>query len=285
MSQLKYKAFEADVRGLSPDDFKRFLENKLKVLVAENKVLSTILKKATESCVREVCIRPKISDPKELDRRRSGSRAWYSYVLDRTFSTTSKEPTSTTMSPIKSETETSGIRGTERHSKKLHKDYHEKQESIFRLLNRFLYKLQQPDLQEDLVPQDNFTEAFCIKIDFYTSAILDFCVSFIDNVRMYPDFEGIALLALLTYKCQVIVMERNIVAYQKPSNLMEEKGWRDWKNHLMVLMSYAALLVSLKMLAKLCTRKYRKIKDSLDGIKALYGLTENHLGDIIFVLG
>ena len=139
----------------------------------------------------------------------------------------------------------------------------------------------QPDFQ---APEEHNSEALCIKIDCYTSAILNFCALFIDDPRMYPDFEGIALLSLITYKCLVIVLERNIVDHEKLNDLMKVKGWKDWKDHLIVLMSYAALLVSLKMVAKLCIRKYRKINDSLKEIKAFYGLTDGNLGDIIFVL-
>ena len=422
MSEFEYKAFEAKFGGLPPEDFKRFLENKLKVLfVVKNGTLGTIMKKATESSVRKVCIRPKISDPYELDRRCSRSIAWYNIILDRTAFKRTKERFPTTMSPAKLEAETSGKRGTQKHSKTLNKDYHLEQDDIFTLLSRFLNKLQQPDFQvakedtcvaqldfqvpkedtseaqpdfqapkedtsvaqpdfqvpkedtsvaqpdfqvpkedtseaqpdfqvpkedtseaqpdfqvpkedtseaqpyfqvpkegtseaqpyfqvpkedtseaqpdfqvpkEDTseaqpdfqAPKEHTSEALCIKIDCYTSAILNFCALFIDDPRMYPDFEAIALLSLITYKCLVIVLERNIVDHEKLNDLMKEKGWKNWKDHLIVLMSYAALLVSLKMVAKLCTRKYRKINNSLKEIKAFYGLTDGNLGDIIFLL-
>ena len=369
MSEFEYKAFEAKFGGLPPEDFKRFLENKLKVLfVVKNGTLGTIMKKATESSVRKVCIRPKISDPYELDRRCSRSIAWYNIILDRTAFKRTKERFPTTMSPAKLEAETSGKRGTQKHSKTLNKDYHleqdgdSEQDDIFTLLSRFLNKLQQPDFQvakedtcvaqldfqvpkedtseaqpdfqapkedtsvaqpdfqvpkedtseaqpdfqvpkedtseaqpdfqvpkedtseaqpdfqvpkedtseaqpdfqvpkedtseaqpdfqipkEDTsvtvaqpdfqAPKEHTSEALCIKIDFYTSAILNFCALFIDDPRMYPDFEGIALLSLITYKCLVIVLERNIVDHEKLNDLMKVKGWKD---HLIVLMSYAA---------------------------------------------
>ena len=86
MSEFEYKAFEAKFGGLPPEDFKRFLANKLKVLfVVKNGTLGTIMKKATESSVRKVCIRPKISDPYELDRRCSRSIAWYNIIIIRPY--------------------------------------------------------------------------------------------------------------------------------------------------------------------------------------------------------
>ena len=167
-------------------------------------------------------------------------------------------------SPAEIERITSGIRGIKKSSKSLPDFYHIEQDIIFPLLKdllRLLEDLMPRKFNEPPVPKDKSTEEFCILIDFYTSALNNFCQHYLFNPRRYPTSDCLLLLAYCLQLCLMIVAGRNTVDWQESNDLLNEKGWKTWKNHIIVMISFAALFTSLQMLTTLFMRKWKRYHD------------------------
>ena len=322
MSKLTYKEFEGNFLGLLPDDFKRFLISKVNVLLksvfwqpkvplSRKEYFSEVGLKAVEQCVKKICIRPKITNQEELDKRYTRSSRLYTAVVNDTIRDTKASPSvlesitdkfqnmQTTddsdigddqflqvtspvhMSPIGTERATSRKQGTKRHHKVLNDTYHKHEVQIFKLLAELICELGYPPLKLEDLPGDDHTETFCTKIDFYTTAIFRCCVYSICNPQQYPNIKCMNIFIAIVEVCLKIVMQRHIVDFQRPNNLLAEQGWLNWRKHVIVLISFAALCTSLLMLAKLITRKISKFKFYLRTLKTESCYTDEDLKEIL----
>ena len=234
--------------------------------------------------------RPKINKEGgggELDKRYSKSKHTYIDVLNKSMhelhltndniSSNSEQtathdqstlcyPKSTLPSPRQIERATSGMRGIIKSSKRLQTFYHEEQDVIVPLLRELLQLLEPLQLNKfknppELKEKEN-PEEFCSLIDYYTCAVTNFCGYFLENSQVFPDNECLLLLAYVLQLCLMIVAGRNVIDWQTPNDLVSEKGWKNWKNHLIVMISFAALLTSLQTLLTLCKRKWKRFHDN-----------------------
>jgi len=333
-----YRAFKAEFLGQQPNDFDKFLANKLKKLMDNveltqfddkiGKQLTKALGNAREKCKQKVCIRPNTSNEDKLDKRRTRSRDTYvtcvqysevsdlldqsvqqlpnpnndeedGYSEDDDFSEDDEDDFSddepnrqdrnqvdNLPSPEKLQRASSGMRGVKKMSKKLGLFIHSEQEVIFPLLKELLNLLKPLKLCQFTEPpvydKTKSTEEFCISIDFYTSAVIKFCVHYLNNPRPFPSNDCLLLLGYVLQLSLMIVAGRNVADWATPNDLLNEKDWRNWKNHLIVMISFAALLTALLMLAKLCKRKWKRFKyQFVVVLKSEFGRYKD-LGDLIF---
>ena len=299
-ADMDYISFKAEILGQQPNEFNKLLENKLQALLSkvddENQNLFKGLKKARKECVKKICIRPKIENTDELDNRRGDANRTFTDVLNQSMQplpaastdvlsddeeTDSQgdrnhHPITAIPSPSAIQKASKGMRGIKKSSKMLHIFYKEEQTIIFPLLEELLLGLDST-LQAPTHQQGDDAKKFCIEIDWYTLTIIKFCGTFFRSKEYFPNYECVLLLAHILELCKMIVMGRNAIDWQQPNDLLDERGWTNWKNHL------AALLTSLRMLATRCVRRWKKFRDFLTCLSKEFHL-DNYLAELIYLL-
>ena len=249
-NKLKY-GFTFKKSGLDPKEFEECLKQKVENLL-ENANLERIetLKNQSITKVRQLCMRKNTSRP-GMDKRYKSVQT----NIDRGIIRHQED------TPMAHNKDSGGKRGQVKKNKQWHKDYHELQHELF--MGPLNQKIQ--TLFPTIVIKDDGEKRgylfrntgngeqeltaiqFCNVIDDVTWHLLKNLTALEKDGQMQDDldFEKVSELS------KFIVLGRNAVDWVKSNDLMNEKETQTWRDHLMVVMSFAALtVVSLMILQK-----------------------------------
>lgn len=232
---IKYK-FHFMKRGPEPNEFCDSLASKMDSLIetiglseAEQKSVDKTKKRAISMVKQRVCIRQNISDPTRVDRRRSANQLH----ADRGVLRNPNE------SPQKAAKDSSGRRGIVKFTKTTHTNYKAKQETLLAYLERFSDNTE----TEGYDPHSN-TEVFSNYIDHHTLSIIRLLL--VNGVKNLTSAK-LEQLRIMLDLCEHVVMGRVVIDWAQPNNFMTQSGWDNWRNHMYVLISFAAMLTVLFM--------------------------------------
>ena len=137
-------------------------------------------------------------------------------------------------SPQKAAEDTSGRRGVVKYTKKTHSNYKAKQGTLIAYLKCFFGN------NKTTCDSHSSTEEFCDYIDQYTLNIIKLLVDGLTSVKL-------EILSMMLDLCEHVVMGRIVVDWAQPNNLITTSGWDNWRKHISVLISFAAMLTTLFM--------------------------------------
>lgn len=158
--------------------------------------------------------------------------------------------------PMRMKESTGGHRGVIRYDRQQILLYHSRQYDLFfknELLGIVFHNLfphvvlnENPKLKGFFFKGDGAiytTEEACAVIDRITSEYTRF---FRDD-RVPPDEWGLQNIEEIRLHCVLILMGRMIVGWVTENNLQTTSGKQNWKNHVEIVISYAALVVILDL--------------------------------------
>jgi len=289
-----YRSFKFFKLGLEPNEFKEALNSKLSVLMSQEMMqgFKGALPRAIKLCLQTVCIKPKTTRPEELDRRRR-STVLYKRVLllydegdkhKNECSSNGKQQQSVSAlvksgaSPMKLLEQTSGRQGTKVHNKVVNAKYHEDQSILLALLPELLHQVSS-DTCTDL--QLTETEKFCCLIDNYTIILMDFCNDLTCSNFTIPSPDKLLLLGIILVLCERVVMGRQVADWEVKNDMMSNNGWRRWKDHVQVMISFTAMWTVLLMAFILLKHNWRQFR----GIVKIHKDLDTLIGEIFHYYG
>ena len=251
MDTLTYKV-TFQKRGITPNEFEDCLTSKVDELFKTNcnPEIVTLKKKSVDKVRKDVCIRENRTND-QLDKRHKDS------IREHVSHGTLSKPETT---PERDKQNTGGEQGTLRSDRQITADYHDTQHDLFSsdsvLSQKFEYLCPNIILKEDkkgyFFHRDNevpvTTVEYCNVIDKITTDYirkelreLHYCSTNHNyDQAMREDYDH----------CKGILIGRLALDWAIDNNLMVEDGYKQWKSHILVVMSYAALLVVLDMIRK-----------------------------------
>ncbi|XP_065891315.1 uncharacterized protein [Dysidea avara] len=281
-NQSEYRCFSVLKLGLEPNEYKEALNSKLIALMShemEQRFKGT-LPRIVKLCLQSVCIKPKITRPEELDRRRRSNvlykrvlllyderglkrkRQSVQYSSDKTLAQSQQQSVSALVelgaSPMKLLEQTSGHQGTRVHYKVVNKKYHEDQSVLLALLPELLQIHVTPESSDLKLTE---TEKFCCLIDNYTVILMDFCKNLTCRNCDIPSPDQLLLLGIILILCERVVMGRQVADWEVSNDLMSVKGWRRWKDHVQVMISFTAMWTILLMVFTLLKRNWKQFRE------------------------
>ena len=220
--ELRYK-FRFDKLGLDPDEYEQCLTSKVDTLVLDQpEEIKNFTKKSIKNVQKEVCVR-QIEGKKDsrMDRRYNVNQKYidegYLEDSDDTF--------------WKNNARSGGSQGNDRKTVQWNRKHHEN-ETILRGTN-----LLGPIFRA--VDDDASTVRFCNAIDEVTAHL-------IGNLSQGVQLNIIEVEEVYEL-CGRIVRGRTAVDWAIENNLFIDRMDK-WKNHVLVIMSYAALMVVVDMI-------------------------------------
>ena len=258
-NKLNY-GFTFEKSGLDPNEFKHCLEQKVEKLL-EHTDLERIKTLKTQSIneVKKLCMRKNTTRP-GMDKR-------FKSVQENIDAGIIRDQEDT---PVDHNKDSGGIQGQVKKQKEWHECYHELQHELF--TGPLQQKIQTlfPTIaikgdskkkgylfQSGKGEQELTAIQFCNVIDAVTYDLLKNLTALKERKPMPDDldFENI-------YKfSEDIVLGRNAVDWVKNNDLMNEKQTQIWREHLMVVMSFAALMVISLMILSPRKKLLKRVKD------------------------
>ena len=245
-------------KGLLPKEFERTLLSKIsKIFENERVAVDRSVEISVERVRKIVCIRENESKP-GLDQR-------YSIALNKL--TDDKILPNKQTSPEKLIETSGGSQGDDKYNKKLAGNYHKNQRKLFsdhNLLGREFHKLTPAIklnkkgyfIHDDDTPFS--TEDACRVIDKFTCMFLQYLIRLTDNVQVPSGESEPQNLSDIQSLCELILGGRMSLDWGIENDLLKKDDYNNWKSHVMIVMSYAALVVVLHMIVK--KQKLRKKK-------------------------
>ena len=210
--EIKYK-FHFMKRGPEPSEFYDCLTSKMDGFIID--LSEPEWKRAISIVTKRVCIRQNITDPTKVDRRRYANRLY----IHRGLLPDHNE------SPQKA-AEDSSRRGVRKFTKKIHDKYKAKQKTLLAYFDHCF--------------GSRSTRGFCNYIDQHTLSIIKLPVDGLTSANL-------EILMIMLDLCEYVVMGRLAVDWAQPNNLIIARGWNNWREHMCVLISFAAMLTALFM--------------------------------------
>ena len=252
--------FEAALtkKGLQPQEFERTLHSKItRIFENEGEIVDKSVGKSVQCVRKNVCIRENESKP-GLDQR-------YKVALNKNVD---YKILPNAQTPPKELIENSGGgQGNDRYDKKLGHYYHKKQKELFsrdNLLGREFRELNPPIklnkkglfIRDDDTPFS--TEDACRVIDKFTCMFLQYFIRLKNKDQVpFEEWEPQNLSDIQSH-CETILGGRMSLDWGIENDLLKKEDYNIWKSHVMIVMSYAALVVVLDMIVK--KQKPRKKK-------------------------
>ena len=232
--------------GITPTEFERCLGKKVLKLSSNlpDEVIKLIVNAKTK-VKQDVCIRENERNPYTLDRRHTKSLAYYDQERILLHG----------QHPMVLVKQTGGQQGVERQDKVWQKEYHEQQHTLFTLsFIKDIFRRKFPQIKENqkgylyhrslrhLSPIE-----FCRVIDHITADFVE-QLSTLSQGNHDDNYtaQWRERLDPVSQSCKKIVMLRLLVDFCNDNDLMTMKGYGVWRDHLMVMMSFAAMLVVVK---------------------------------------
>lgn len=249
------KPFTFKKRGLTPNEFQDCLTCKVQELFKDFNInrIETLRKDKIKLIRQIVSIRENRTNDR-LDRRHNLSL--FMMVVNELL------PNETT-TPMRERQNTAGRRGRQRNDRRVIAMYHDQQHRLFSnfLIPRFEILLTGVRLKEEnkgyffwLVDDKKLTtEECCNVIDQITTKYIDYFSQLKKNTE-HPDYLNNLNRADLNdqyHICLLILMGRVVVDWSTENDLMDFRGYNEWRRHVLVEMSYAALAVVLAMILSL----------------------------------
>lgn len=165
------------------------------------------------------------------------------------------------LTPTQEKKATSGIRGTKRSDRKRRDDYHDEQHRLFSeehlLGKKFGNLFPNIVLKEDnkgyfINPSDDeplSAEDACRVIDKFTNEFIVYLIRLREKKAAPNEWEPQNICDIRS-KCLSILSGRRVVAWANSNNLMNLREYTEWKRHVFIEMSYAALIVVLDLIHK-----------------------------------
>lgn len=209
--------------GLEPNEYKQYLTSKVKRLVqGQRNIIINLTNDSIGKVLKEVCVRQINS---EKDSR-----------MDRRYSITQKYKDEGYLRDIndtfwKNNEDSGGQQGTVKKKKTWIANYHDKQKTLWTVpcvKSRF----RAVDIEKMLKIKVSTVE-FCNLIDKVTTDIISSNPSTLDKTQLEEVFK----------LCGFIVRGRTAVDWAVENDFLC-KGFDVWKNHVLVVISFAALMVA-----------------------------------------
>ena len=244
--EIKYK-FHFMKRGPEPKEFYDSLTSKMDGFIAtidlsepEEKSINEVKKRAVDTVKKNVCIRQNISDPTKVDKRRFASK----YYAKKGFLPNRY------VSPQKAAKDSSGRQGEVKYTKKTHSDYKTKQDKLIARLKYFDNQIYDSNSSTEVYDSNSSTEEFCNYIDRYTLNIIKLLVK-LKRLQLTTKLKILIInnISIMFDLCEHVVMGRIAVDWAQPNNLTTTSGWNNWRKHMCVLISFAAMLTTLFMVS------------------------------------
>ena len=247
----KLPTFEPSLvkKGLEPHEFESILLSKIsKIFEHQGAFVDDRVREAVTELKRDVCIREnRTSDT--LDQR---SRRAIQNYLDHEILPNQHE------TPMHLRNSTGGQRGIIRSDRVQIKCYHSEQHELFskdELLGREFRDLT-PSIKnaKDFFFHENGDkfkiEEACRVIDKFTCKFLRYLILLQPNGQVPPEEWAPQNIPQIRSYCKLIILRRSSVDWATPNDLLNNKDYKEWKNHVMIEMSYAALVVVLNIILK-----------------------------------
>ena len=239
-------------KGLEPHEFESILLSKIsKIFKHQGAVVDDRVRKAVTELKRDVCIREnRTSDT--LDQR---SRRAIQNYLDHEILPNQHE------TPMHLRNSTGGQRNVMRSDRVQIKCYHSEQHELFskdELLGReFRDLIPSIKLNKDkkgfFFHENDVTfkiEEACRVIDKFTCKFLRYLILLQPNCQVPPEEWAPQNIPQIRSCCRLIILRRRSVDWATPNDLLNNKRYDVWKKHVMIEMSYAALVVVLDVILK-----------------------------------
>jgi len=269
--------------GLEAIEIREALGSKLDALMPNSikHGFKTELHSAKKLCVKSVTIKPKTTNPGELDKRRRGNVLYKKVVqrFDARYPATKKRVSlavpklaeqDAAPKKLKEQTEDRG-QGVTVHHKEVNHLYHDDQVKVQVLLHELL------DIQEE-IGESKSPEELCVLVDAL-SVKLSENLTATDKKSNLLHANKLILLCDILGLCEGIVMGRQIVDWEVENDLMSEDEWKTWRNHVQVI-SFVTMLTVLLM-SFIILKQEEKFKDAIDNDEKL----EDLVGDIFELYG
>ena len=220
--EIKYE-FRFMKRGPEPSEFCDCLASKMDSFIATinlSEPEEKSMKCAISIVTKRVCIRQNITDPTRLDRRRYANQLYrHRGVLP-----------DHNESPQKAAEDSSGRQGVVKFTKTTHANYKANQDELLTRLDRFFESNESYNFGSP-------TEEFCNYIDQHTLSI----------IKLPVDSISVEILDIMLDLCEYVVMGRFANDWARLNNFVTASGWNNWRKHMCVLISFAAMLTALFM--------------------------------------
>ncbi|XP_078345204.1 uncharacterized protein LOC144630701 [Oculina patagonica] len=245
------KPFIFNKRGLTPNEFEDCLTSKVNELFKDSNTYE--IKTLLTNCVTEVRknVAPRENRISErLDKR--FLRSLLDLVLNKLLSSNQATPTQDRQDTYGQQ---GTVKGDRRNIAKQHDEH-------YRLFSNFLIPKFRDVFHNITVKEETkgfffreenneklTTEESCDVIDQITTKYIDYFFQLKEN-PVYPVHyhQKRKELQVEYESCLLVLMGRVAVDWSTENNLMDEKGYNDWKKHVLVVISYAALAVVLAMI-------------------------------------
>lgn len=233
--------------GLERDELRKLLKSKMtRFFKCNDGDLPPSVEKIIENVIKDVGLRPTLGDSDKLDQRMSANKK----LAD------GKHLKNTKDSPQKHQKESGGSQGNMQYIKEEKEKYHKKQYNLFLALK------DQEKLKDDfdekgyLLNQNGeccSTVVMCNKVDAitkkYTEELLE-----LDDKTTAPGREeeirnNIESLNQMLEICISIVSGRICVDMAVENDIMTKDGYKQWQEHVWVIMTFAALFVIMDALS------------------------------------
>jgi hypothetical protein len=243
-------------KGLQPPEFENTLRRKIVLLFesegqASNESLPPRVKRSIKTVKEKVCLRENITNADGLDQRRKADALYEEegILLNRHDS------------PSKVQNDSGGAQGSTSFTKRTGKEYHENQIKLFKILNAngklATSSYSWPDHHKGwlfhIAEGRRATPAeMCNVLDEVTKTyIRDFINSDKTKAaaRKYGQEKREPLREVFD-PCKLVLMGRIAGDWAVENDLMKERDYERWKEHVCVIMSFAALLVLMESIAR-----------------------------------
>ena len=229
-------------RGLLPEELEAGVKAKLKSLLGGRDV--PVEYAASVEAIRKFfAVRSCVGNPDRLDQRCAATTV---------LADECKVPDRFT-SPAKATKDTSGQQGVKRYDRTVRKSYHTEQVELFDLLLRSAKFPEGVKYSADGYLKRGDTKMrsndFCNTLDEVTRTYI---AQANDEVTTVSDeLKSIrAHLRGVFDKCKEILWERQCGSSAAANDIVSEDGYKQWKSHVCVIVSYGALIVVLDVLSK-----------------------------------
>ncbi|XP_031552695.1 uncharacterized protein LOC116289895 [Actinia tenebrosa] len=248
--ELKY-APALEKLGLEPFEFKDLLTSKMKKLFKKPEDLpNTSIEQATKC----FCIRANIINPEKIDKRRSIANRFRLCIPFKRFRLPHSEE-----SPRYRQEKRSRRQGGTNPSKSDHNEYHLQQAELFQELQEQekLHSLWDDNgyLLEDGNDERCSIVSMCNKLDSITREYIEEYLEELNNhgKRRRQDRKvanrNSEFLEKLFLPCITIIIGRMSVDWATANDIMSKDGYKQWKEHVWALMTFAALSVVIDALS------------------------------------
>ena len=231
--------------GLTPKEFEKCLGKKVELLTSSlPDKTKKLIEKAKKNVKQQICIRENETNPHTLDKRYKKSRQNYH---EERILRDGQHPNCRVE-------ETRGQRGVQRSDREWHSRYHEEQHTLFTMpfIQGILWsEFPQIRLKENqrgylcnVSGKQLSTKEFCSVIDHIT-ADLGKELSTLSQGHRDDNYkvQWQQRLGPVSQSCKKISKLRLVLDFCRDNDLMDQTGYEVWRDHLMVMMSFAAMLV------------------------------------------